>query len=49
MTDDPTPPLWSEEWYSEVSAACCLAREVESLRRLYGPDWPRKPDTDPIW
>jgi len=40
--DDPTPPLWGEEWYREVSAAWCLAREVESLRRLYGPDWPRR-------
>src|SRR5271167_3095317 len=38
-----TPPLWGDEWYREVSAACCLARELESLRRLYGPDWPRKP------
>lgn len=43
MTDDPTPPLWGEEWYAEVSAAHCLAREVEALRRLYGPDWPGKP------
>jgi hypothetical protein len=38
-----TPPLWGAEWFAEVSGALQLAREVEALRRLYGPSWPPKP------